>query len=161
MAPTCNTGPRQLPLASTAKPLKPLLPLWYSMEDGVHLIGQHCEQCGRYTFPPIASSCQNPQCDGHPLAGSRLSRTGTLWSYTNACQLPPAPYVPTGGFEPFAVAVVELQRERLIVLGQVSREFAVTQLKVGMPMELTGEVILEDEVAQYWVWKWRPSLGRP
>ena len=49
-------------------------------------------------------------CGGSDFEEVLLSPRGTLWSYTNNCYAPPAPYVVTEPFEPYALAAVELAR---------------------------------------------------
>ena len=86
-----------------------------------------------------------------------LSRRGKLWSFTNNCYKPPAPYVSKDPFEPFAIAAVELEREKMVVLGQVVPEVGVGDLKAGMEMELVLDTLFEDDENEYMVWKWRPA----
>jgi uncharacterized OB-fold protein len=90
-----------------------------------------------------------------------LSRTGTLWSYTNACYQPPKPYVSPDPFQPFAIAAVELEAERMIVLGQVAAGVAVEHLRVGMPMRLVIETLYTTPGSEMVVWKWQPVEGHP
>ena len=73
-----------------------------------------------------------------------LSRRGRLWSYTNNCYAPPPPFVAADPFEPYAVAAVELEKERMVVLGQVEAGVGVEQLEVGMEMELALGTLFED-----------------
>jgi uncharacterized OB-fold protein len=63
---------------------------------------------------------------------------------------------PSDPFEPYAIAAVELEREKMIVLGQVVPGVGVDQLAVGMEMELVLGTLFEDEQNEYVVWKWRP-----
>ena len=86
-----------------------------------------------------------------------LSRTGKLWSYTNAAYKPPEPYVAPEPFEPFGIAAVELDKERMVVLGQLAKGVDLAGLKVGMPMELVVDVLSEDETTAKTVWKWKPA----
>ena len=86
-----------------------------------------------------------------------LSRRGKLWSFTNNCYKPPAPYVAKDPYETFAVAAVELEKEKMVVLGQVVPEVGVEDLKAGMEMELVIETLFEDDENEYMVWKWRPA----
>jgi len=145
---------------------------WYGVdEDGPHLIGARCAACGTYCFPPVSRACPNPGCSnrddpnseyegqhaGKGLERVRLSRTGTLWSYTNACYQPPEPYVSANPFQPFAIAAVSLEREKMIVLGQVVQSFGVERLRVGMRMQLVLETLYSDEQSEKIVWKWRPA----
>tara|TARA_Y100001934_G_C12096273_1_gene651665 strand:+ start:168 stop:368 length:201 start_codon:yes stop_codon:yes gene_type:complete len=57
------------------------------------------------------------------------------------------------------VAAVELDVERMVVLGQVVPDFAVGDLEVGMEVELELGVLYEDEETEYLTWQWRPVLG--
>ena len=87
-----------------------------------------------------------------------LSRRGRLWSYTNNAYQPPAPYVsPQDPYQPFAIAAVELERERMVVLGQVVDGVTVADLEVGMEMELVLDRLSEDAENEYLVYKWRPA----
>ena len=49
-----------------------------------------------------------------------LSRTGTVWSFTEHFYQPPEPYMSADPFEPYMVAAVELAEEKMVVLGQVA-----------------------------------------
>ena len=94
------------------------------------------------------------------LSGSEFnSRTGKLWSFTNNCYKPPAPYVSSDEFEPYAIAAVELAEEKMVVLGQVVSGVAVSDLEAGMDMELVLDTLYEDEENEYVVWKWKPLAG--
>jgi uncharacterized OB-fold protein len=133
------------------------LPGWYTLEEPPALLGSRCLACGSYFFPRLTSFCRNPQCEGTQFEEVRLSRSGRIWSYTNACYQPPPPYVAAEPFVPFAIAAVELERERLIVLGQVVSGVEVAQLAVGMQVELVLERLFRDGEVDRLVWKWRPS----
>jgi uncharacterized OB-fold protein len=135
------------------------LPGWYTLEPAPHLLGSRCTACGSYFFPRLSSFCRNPACDSSSFAEVRLSRTGRIWSYTDACYQPPPPYVSAEPYQPFAIAAVELAAERMIVLGQVVAGVGVAQLKIGMPMELVLETLYRADGADKVVWKWRP-LGQ-
>ena len=56
--------------------------------------------------------CHNPQCRSRDFEEVELSRTGRIWSYTDARYQPPAPYVATDSYQPFALAAVELVKRR-------------------------------------------------
>ena len=133
---------------------------WFSLEDAPHLIGSRCRTCGTYFFPKLSSYCRNPVCEGTSFEEVKLSRTGRIWSYTNACYQPPPPFVAPEPFVPFAIAAVELEAERMIVLGQVVSGVDVTQLKVGMPVELVLEPLYRDGDTDKLVWKWKPLAAR-
>jgi uncharacterized OB-fold protein len=86
-----------------------------------------------------------------------LSRRGKLWSFTNNCYAPPAPYVAQEPFEPYAIAAVELEREKMVVLGQVMPGVALETLETGMEMELAVDTLFEDAEKEVLVWKWQPA----
>lgn len=140
------------------KPLAPAIEGWFTMDtQQPHLIGTRCCDCGTYFFPRQSSYCKNPACDSTEFEEVELSRTGKVWSYTNACYKPPEPFVAAEPFEPYAIAAVELEREQMMVLGQVIEGVGVEDLKVGMPMELVLETLHEDEDDIKVTWKWKPS----
>ena len=121
------------------------------------LIGTRCSDCGSYFFPRESVRCRNPACGSRTLVETELSAKGKLWSYTNAGYQPPQPYVPrTDPFVPFAIAAVELEKEKMVVLGQVVDGVGVDALKVGMEMELTLATLLEDDTTETIAWSWRP-----
>ena len=141
-----------------SKTRKPAIEGWFTTQaDAPALLGTRCRSCGSYFFPRQADSCRNPDCGGSELEEVPLSRRGRLWSYTNNCYPPPAPYVASDPFEPYAVAAVELEREKMVVLGQVVPGVSVEDLSTGMQMELVVDTLFEDELHEYLVWKWRPA----
>jgi uncharacterized OB-fold protein len=143
----------------TTKTAVPAVDGWFTTDGGEPtLIGARCDTCGTYLFPPTSTSfCPNPTCDGRDLAAVELSRTGTIWSYTDARYQPPPPYVVPGEeHEPFAIAAVELTAEGLVVLGQVVPGVGVDQLKVGDQVQLVVDTLFEDDEHAYTVWKWAP-----
>jgi uncharacterized OB-fold protein len=86
-----------------------------------------------------------------------LSRTGKVWSYTDNRYQPPPPYVSADPFEPYVIAAVELDAEKIVVLGQVVPGVALADLRVGLEMELVADRLFEDDDNEYVVWKWRPA----
>ncbi len=142
------------------KPLAPAIAGWHTMDpDEPHLIGTRCTDCGTYFFPRQSSYCKNPACDSTDFEEVELSRTGTIWSYTNACYQPPEPFVAPDPFRPYAIAAVELEEEQMVVLGQVVDGVGVEALKVGMPVELVLEILHEDEEDTKVTWKWKPRAA--
>jgi uncharacterized protein len=129
---------------------------WYTLGPQPHLIGSRCLSCGSYFFPRLSTFCRNPLCEGERFEELPLSRSGRIWSYTNACYQPPPPYVSPQPFVPFAIAAVELERERMIVLGQVVAGVPVERLKIGMPVELVLETLYREGEQDKLVWKWQP-----
>ncbi len=130
---------------------------WFTTDGEPALVGTQCTSCGSYFFPRETYSCRNPDCLGRELDEVRLSRTGTVWSFTNACYQPPPPYVPTTDpFEPFTIAAVELAKEKMVVLGQMVAGVDVADLRAGQEVELVIDTLFEDDEHEYLVWKWRP-----
>ncbi len=99
------------------------------------LLGSECERCGTVTFPR-QGAC--PRCTSTDVGARRLSRRGTLWTWTVQRFRPKSP--PYAGdeaeaFEPYGVGYVELP-------GEVRVEARLTEsdparLRIGMEMELT------------------------
>ena len=124
--------------------------------DTPHLIGARGISQGSYFFPKdLAGS--DPGCLGDELEEVLLSRTGKVWSYTTSDYPPPAPYMITAEpYEPFVLAAVELDEQKLVVLGQMVPETALEDMTVGMRVELVLDVLYIDEDHDYMVWKWKP-----
>ncbi|SDM79077.1 Zn-ribbon domain-containing OB-fold protein [Nonomuraea jiangxiensis] len=127
---------------------------WFAIDgDDVRLLGTRCTTCGTVCFPPRRGFCPNPACEGTELVEHRLPRRGRVWSYTNACYPPPAPYVAAEPYEPVTLAAVALDEVGIVVLGQVSG-LTVDELAVGMELELTSGPLADGPL----VWMWgRPS----
>ena len=144
-----------------AKQRTPAVEGWFTLDAArPALLGTRCKACGTVFFPREETFCRSPLCQGSEFEEVELSRRGRLWSYTNNVYQPPAPYVsPKDPYEPFAVAAVELEREKMVVLGQVVSGVSVADLEVGMPMELVLDRLSEDESNEYVVYKWRPASG--
>ena len=141
-----------------SKTKTPAIEGWFSMDsDAPALLGTQCKSCKTYFFPKETTFCRNPSCAGTEFEEVPLSRRGKLWSFTNNCYKPPAPYIAKDPYETFAVAAVELEKEKMVVLGQVVLEVGVEDLKAGMEMELVIETLFEDDENEYMVWKWRPA----
>jgi hypothetical protein len=142
-----------------AKKRIPAVEGWFTTDPArPALLGTRCTACGTVFFPREETSCRSPRCQGTTFEEVELSRRGRLWSYTNNAYQPPSPFVaPTDPYQPFAVAAVELERERMVVLGQVVDGVGVEQLEVGMEMELVLDTLNADEENEYVVWKWRPA----
>ena len=135
----------------------PALEGWFTLDEAKpHLLGSKCAQCGTYYFPRLSTFCKNPACDGETFEEVELSRTGKVWSFTNACYKPPEPFMAAEPFEPYTIAAVELEREKMIVLGQVVEGVNVSDLKAGMEMELVLAPLFEDETSVKMTWKWQP-----
>ena len=135
----------------------PALEGWFTMdEEKPHLLGNQCSSCKTYYFPKAKNFCKNPHCDGEQFEEVPLSRTGKVWSFTNASYQPPAPYVSADPFVPFTIAAVELEKEKMIVLGQVVAGVNPSDLKAGMEMELVLDTLFVDGETEQVTWKWKP-----
>ena len=130
---------------------------WFRIDEAAPcLIGSRCRSCGSLFFPREAAFCRNPDCSGSEFEPAPLSRRGKLWSFTDNRYPPPAPYVSPDPFEPYAIAAVELEAERMVVLGQVVRGVGTDRLRAGMEMELVLDTLYSDDAHEYVIWKWRP-----
>ena len=136
----------------------PAIEGWFTMDaEAPHLIGQRDTESGTFFFPKDVAVSRAPGFADAPLEEVELSRRGKLWSYTTNHYQPPEPYVPPDPFVPYTVAAVELQEERMVVLGQLAADVDPARLEVGMEMELVLGTLYEDDEKEYMVWKWRPS----
>ena len=131
---------------------------WFTPDDPEPaLLGMRCTTCGTYVFPKADHGCPNPACLGAEFDEVRLSRFGTVWSYTDARYQPPPPYVvPTDEHVPFCIAAVELADEGLVIMGQVVAGVSVDDLSVGQRMELVVDVLFSDDETDHLIWKWKP-----
>ena len=139
------------------KPQVPAIEGWFTMDaDQPRLIGTCCKNCGTYYFPKQSNYCKNPSCDSTEFDEVKLSNRGKIWSYTNSCYKPPEPYVAADPFVPYTLAAVQLEKEQMMVMGQVADGFTVDDLKVGDEMELILDTFHEDEQNTKIIWKWKP-----
>ena len=137
--------------------VKPVLEGFFTTGEKPALLGSQCKSCSTYYFPRAEGFCRNPDCEGEAFDVVELSRTGKVWSFTNACYKPPEPYIAADPFVPYAIAAVELAKEKMIVLGQVVTGVGVEDLKAGMDMELVLETIPDAvEPEGKLTWKWKP-----
>ena len=130
---------------------------WFTLDpEKPRLLGSQCQQCQTYYFPPQAQYCRNPACESEQFDQVELSNRGKIWSYTNAGYPPPPPFVAAEPYEIFAMAAVELDKEKLVVMGQLATGVTVDDVKIGDEVELILDVLFEDEEHQHMVWKWQP-----
>lgn len=99
--------------------------------DEPRLIGGRCAACGAVGFPrpPSCARCTSTEVEEH-----RLSRTGTLWSWTVQRFQPKEPYLGPAPFEPYGVGYVDLGSEVLVESRLTTSDPA--ELEVGIPVEL-------------------------
>lgn len=135
----------------------PAIEGWFTTGEEPRLLGTRCTACGTVFFPRAGGFCRNPACRGREFEEVELSRTGTVWSYTDAQYQPPPPYVPPAEEHvPFALAAVELAAEQLVVLGQVATGYGVDDLSVGAPVELVVEPLYEVDGVPHLIYRWKP-----
>jgi len=125
-----------------------LLPVAAGLFEGTgraaRLIGTRCTSCGSHYFPK-SLSCRNPQCLEKAIQDVRLSREGTLYSYTVQHYQPPALFR-MADWAPYAIGSVELP-EGLRVMGMLTG-CDPTSLQIGMALELTVETLYRDAQGQ-------------
>lgn len=141
---------------------KPAVAGWFTGEgDDFRLLGTRCTACGSVFFPREDVHCRNPHCAGGTLEEVPLSPRGRIWSYTDSRYRPPSPFVsdPELPWEPYALIAVELEAERIVVLGQAAPGVTVAELTVGMEVRVVPGVLQEDGDTQtaWTVWHWRPT----
>ena len=121
-----------------------------------HLIASRCKSCGDYFFPKV-KSCGNPKCMSSDLEEALLSRKGKLYTYTINYFQPPPPYVSPDPFVPYATAVMELEKEKMKIQGQIVSGYDFEKLKISMEMEVVLETLYKDSQGNdVMVWKFRP-----
>ncbi len=133
---------------------------WFTLDDAPTLIGSRCTTCGTFAFPPGSGWCPNPGCRGTELIETPLSQRGRIWSYTDAQYRPPAPFVSTSDeFEQFGIAAVTLEREGLMILGQLVPGVGVDDVAVGDEVEVVLGTLFSDDDHDYLTWRWKPTGG--
>ena len=134
----------------------PAIEGWFTMDEEPQLIGQLGNESGTYFFPPSSAPIANPAAPFEDRSEVKLSRRGRAWSWTTGNYAPPEPYVAPEPFEPYTVVAVELDEEKMIVLGQLAPGHDVQDLSLGQQMELVLGTLYEDDDNEYMVWKWKP-----
>jgi len=134
----------------------PAIEGWFTTGPEPQLLGTQCSGCKTYFFPKEMSFCRNPGCVSGELDEVPLSQRGRLWSFTNNCYPPPGPYIAAEPFEPYAIAAVEPEKVKMVILGQVVPEVKIDDLEAGMEMELVAGTLYEDDDNSYMIWKWSP-----
>ncbi len=144
--------------SSTATRQIPAIEGWFTWPPSKepHLIGSRCNSCGDYFFPRV-KNCSNPRCMSSDIEEAKLSRRGRLYTYTINYYQPPPPYVAPDPFVPYATAVMELAKEKMMVQGQIVSGYDLTQLKIGMEMEVVMELLYKDSAGNdVMAWKFKP-----
>lgn len=136
----------------------PAIEGWFTWppSDKPHLLGSRCKTCGDYFFPK-ARVCANPACMSLDLEEVKLSRRGKLYTYAINYYPAPPPYVPPDPFVPYATTVMALEKERMMVQGQIVSGYDLTKLKIGMVMEIVLERLYTDSSGDEVIaWKFLP-----
>jgi uncharacterized OB-fold protein len=140
-----------------SKPRIPAVDGWFTNnETAPALLGARGRESGSYYWPTAVAVSGNPAKPGEDREPVELSRTGKLWSWTTNHYAPPEPYVSPDPFVPYTVCAVELERERMVVLGQLAAGAEPDDLEVGMEMELVLGELFSDDDNEYVVWQWAP-----
>jgi hypothetical protein len=135
----------------------PAIDGWFTTgDDEPALVGARGMESGSYFFPAAVAVSGNPHAPGEERAPVELSRRGRVWSWTTNHYAPPEPYVSPDPFVPYTVVAVELERERMVVLGALADGVDAADLEVGTEVELELGTLYEDSEHEYVVWKWRP-----
>lgn len=135
----------------------PAIEGWFTTDPNAPaLIGSRCVACSSVYFPVEMTRCRNPHCGGETLETTQLSRRGTVWSVTSASYAPPAPYIVEQPFEPYAIVAVELEKEKMVVLGQAAKGVGPRDLKAGDAVELVLERAYAIDGVDQLIWKFRP-----
>ncbi len=134
---------------------------WFTEDEGEpHLIGARGAETGSYFFPPKLAVSANPSAPFEEREEVLLSRRGTVWSWTTNHYAPPEPYVAPDPFEPYTVVAVELDVEKMVVLGPLATGADPDVLEVGMEVELVLGTLFTDDEAEHTVWQWAPIAGK-
>lgn len=148
-------------MSKPTEPVKPKVPVlegWFTDEQGEpRLIGSQCQSCHTYYFPKQSLFCKNPGCDGEEFAEVSLSNRGRLWSYTNAMYQPPEPFVAEDPHVPYTILAVELEAEKMIVMGQGIPALTCPDLSIGMEMKLVLDRLFDTQEQEVITWKWAPA----
>lgn len=140
-------------------PQVPAVEGWFTTGDEPALIGSRGVESGSYFFPKAVAVSANPRAPFEERVEVELSRRGKVWSYTTNHYQPPPPYISPDPFEPYTVVAVELEQERMVVLGLLAEGADPASLKVGQAVELVLGTLFTDDEGEHVVWKWRPVEG--
>ena len=128
---------------------------FFTVEEESHLIGGRFKKSGNYCFPKNLGG-SDPSFPEDEIEEVLLSRVGKIWSYTNSSYPPPPPFIAAEPYEPIVIAAVELEQEKMVILGQVANGYSVDDLSVGMRVEVTVGTLYEDSAHRYLTWMWSP-----
>jgi len=126
--------------------------------DDPHLLGGKVPGRNSWFFPAHLAGGDPAVSGPVELETVELSNRGKIWSYTTSDYPPPPPFiVTTDPWVPITVAAVELEVEKIVVLGQCVSGITPDDLHIGQNMQLTLDTLYEDDDHEFVVWKWRPA----
>ncbi len=128
---------------------------FFTIEEETHLIGGRFKKSGSYCFPKSLGG-SDPDFPEDEIEEVLLSRVGKIWSYTNSAYPPPPPFIAAEPYVPIVIAAVELEEEKMVIIGQVVNGYSVEDLSVGMPVEVKVGTLYEDSEYRYLTWMWKP-----
>lgn len=108
------------------------------------LLGSRCSGCGSVYFP-VTLGCRNPGCSDKRLETARLSRRGTLYSYTVQAYRPP-PLFRMDDWSPYAIGLVDLP-EGLRVMGMLGG-CDPHDWRIGQAVALSTALLYRDDQGQ-------------
>ena len=147
-------------LDMSEKTTVPAIEGWFVTGANPHLLGSRCKRCKTYFFPKETTFCRNPTCDSAEFEEVPLSRTGKLWSFTNNCYAPPAPYVSPDPFVPTSSPPSNWLKRRWWVVWISSRRCRDQGLARRHADGARLDPLFEDDDNEYVVWKWRAGDDR-
>lgn len=129
--------------------------LWELIDQQPQLIGDVCEECGEFFFPPkVIKFCAH--CHSRKLNKIGLSREGKIKNFTVVYQRP------AGGFYngpvPFAYGVVELPEK--VWVQTLFAGCDLETLRTGMDVRLIVEKISWEEGSEVLAYKFVPMENK-
>jgi uncharacterized OB-fold protein len=123
---------------------------WTVEEDGLHLLGNRCRECGQAYFPP-REVCPGCFAEGREsqMEKLKLSSRGKLYSYSTI-QVAPKRFMP-----PYSLGYVDFP-EGVRVLGQLAAPDP-AKLKLDMEVEAElGRIAIDEQGNEVFSYKFRP-----
>ena len=110
--------------------------------EGPRLLGSVCRGCTTPYFPK-STLCHNPESDESRMEDASFGPRGKIWSCARQDYEPPAPVQYDQPFEPYAMAVVDLD-DGLRVLGRIATDDPLS-VAPDMDVELVVAPLAHDE----------------
>jgi uncharacterized OB-fold protein len=116
--------------------------LFVDSADEPRLLGSRCTNCNIPYFPKSAV-CHNPDCTNSTIEDASFGPRGKIWSCARQDYEPPAPVQYDKPFEPYAMAIVDLD-DGLRVLGRIATDDPLS-VAPDMDVELVVAPLAHDE----------------